>query len=1166
MRPSTLSITAFGPFANTQVVDFTKLGERTMFLIEGPIGSGKTSILDAICFALFGVSSGDERAGTDLRSQHAEPNRLTEVEFEFELGTGRAAKRYRVKRAPAQSRPPQRGSGALVPVGATATLWEMTADGPRIATDRGRNSDVDEKIVQLLGVSADQFRQVIILPQGKFREFLAADSTARKDVLEKLFGTEIYRRIENQLLEAERAARDTFARAERDLDIILAPRNVQTVAALSDLRDKQAELAVVRRAEAHAATAQATQAATALAAGTAAVTLIIDRDAALVAVTELETGLPAHDENKERLDAGRRASPVKSVDEQVAAARTRRDTAAQALAASRATADASQKVLEEARALLEVEVARKPERDRAVATVQELERLGAEVAALAILREALAETEARVTKASDAVTSAEAVANEASAELASLLEQITTLGQQAARLDGARLQAEVATGRLTARRDLDAARTSLATETAKRDKAEVAATRATDARTALDARIGNLRGIAAKRDFAAQSVAIVATIAKGRLDLDADRTSLAKVIASRDAAVGVHTTAVASLEPARTHREATFHGWTVGLAGRLATSLAEGEACPVCGSDHHPVRATVAEGAPSDDDLDAADRALKSATEAERHASEAVASRQADASSLQGKVDTAVAALGDDATVPITDVHTRKAQAEADLQASDTAATQLTTTEAEVIAATTAERLAAQTIGDLRTTVVQLGAKVDEVARTLGDEAATPLADLQANASRADADLKVVMKATEDLASSTGREPAVRRASDEAHAHALQAREAAMQAQSALGVARTRVEVASGGIPPELFTLEALVTARHAADALVATLEAAFNTATAQEREADGAHINAVGAVAAAVAVDRSREAELEQAVAGLGQAVQRAGFGSVEAWREALLDPAILDALQARVEAFDNELIQVRAHATRATDAAAGVIAPDMEALRLAEATAKAVSEAATGAVAIAETVARQLVGDVTRAENADRAVTEARSRYERVSRLASLARGQTADNNVGYRISFQSWVLARFLDDVLRAATWRLLKVSLGRYEVRRRGGATNRRAQAGLEIEILDRYTNQTRDARTLSGGEGFQASLSLAFGLSDVVQQHMGGVHLDCIFVDEGFGSLDPEALENALQMLIELQHGGRLVGIISHVGDLRQHIDARLTLTKTANGSTAAFHL
>lgn len=1166
MRPITLTITAFGPFANTQVVDFTKLGERTMFLIEGPIGSGKTSILDAICFALYGVSSGDEREGTDLRSQHAEPNRLTEVEFEFELGSDREAKRYRVKRAPAQSRPPLRGSGAFVPVGATATIWEITADGPRLATERGRISDVDEKIVQLIGVSADQFRQVIILPQGKFREFLAADSTARKEVLEKLFGAEVYNRIENQLREAERASGVALSKAERDLDVILAPRNVPTVAALSDLRDKHAELAVVRRAEADAATAQTTAAAEALAAGSAAVTLISNRDAALAAVTELETGLPGHEDDKRCFAAGRRASPVKLVDEQVTAARTRRDTAAQELSASRATADVSQKILEAARALLDVEAARKPDRDRAVANVQELERLGAAVSALATLRDAFAETEASATRASDAVTAAEAGANGASSELASLLEQITTFGQQAARLDGARLQADVAMGRLTARRDLDAARESLATETAMRDEAEVTATRATEARTALAARIGDLRVLAAKRDFCNQSVTIVANIAKVRLGLDADRTSLAKVIASRDAAVAVHATVVASLDTARTHRESTFHDWTVGLAGRLATSLAEGEACPVCGSDHHPVRATVAEGAPSDDDLEAADRTLKSATEAERHASEAVASRQADASSLQGKVDTAVAALGDDATGPITDVHARKAQAETDLQAADTAATQLTTAEAEIVAVTTAERLAAQTIGDLRTTVVQLGAKVDEVVRTLGEDATTPLADLQATMSRAEADLKATMQATEDLAASTGREPAVRRASDEAHAHALQAREAAMQAQSALGVARTRVEVASGGIPPELSTLEALATARHAADALVATLEKAFNTATAQEREADGAHINAVGAVAAAVAVDRSREAELEHAVAGLGQAVQRAGFGSVEAWREALLDPAILDDLQARVEAFDNELIQVRAHATRATGAAAGVNAPDMESLRLADTRAKASSEAATGAVAIAETVARQLVGDVTRAEVADGAVTETRSRYERVSRLASLARGQTADNNVGYRISFQSWVLSRFLDDVLDAATRRLLKVSLGRYEVKRRGAATNRRSQSGLDIEIVDRYTGQTRDARTLSGGEGFQASLSLAFGLSDVVQQHMGGVHLDCIFVDEGFGSLDPEALENALQMLIELQHGGRLVGIISHVGDLRQHIDARLTLTKTANGSTAAFHL
>ena len=1166
MRPITLTITAFGPFANTQVVDFTKLGERTMFLIEGPIGSGKTSILDAICFALFGVSSGDERAGPDLRSQHAEPSRLTEVEFEFELGAGRGAKRYRVKRAPAQSRPPQRGSGALVNVGETATLWEITANGPIIATDRGRISDIDEKIVQLLGVSADQFRQVIILPQGKFREFLAANSTARKDVLEKLFGTEIYRRIENQLWEAEKAARDTFSKAERNLDVILAPRSVATVAALSDLRDRQAELAVVRRAEADAATAQATLAATALAAGTAAVTLISDRDAALAAVTELETGLPVHEENRERLDAGRRAFPVKSVDEQVANARTRRDTAVQELAARRATADASHEVLEAARAVLATEVARKPERDRAMANVQELERLGAEVATLATLRESLVEAQTAATTANDAVATAES-ANSASAKaLEDLLARIGTLQVEDAKLDGARAVAESIDRQVQARADLEANRQALATAITTRAGVEAEAARATEVCAALEARIGDLRAISARQEGAALLVTIAETRLKSRQNLDADREDLARAVTARNRALASRATTVTDLEAARNHRDATFHAWTSGLAGRLATNLAEGEACPVCGSDHHPVRATVADGAPTDEDLDAADISLKSAADAERRAAEAVAACQAEVHALEGRVATATEALGDDATVPLADLQGRKAQADTDLGAVEAATAELAGADPRLNAARTAERDATQASDAARTAVTELEARVGAATRTLGDDATVPLVDLQGRKEQADADLHAATQATADLADATGREPAVRRAADEASAHALQAREAAAQAQSALDVARTRVEVASGGIPPELSTLEALVTARHAADSLVATLEEAFNTAASKERDADGAHINAVAAVEAAVAVDRNREAELEQAVAGLGQAVQRAGFGSVESWREALLEPAILDDLQARVEAFESERVRVLAHATRATDAAVGVIAPDMEALRLAEATAKAASETATGAVAIAETVARQLVGDVTRAGNADRAVTEARSRYERVSRLASLARGQTADNSVGYRISFQSWVLARFLDDVLKAATRRLLKVSLGRYEVKRRGGATNRLAQAGLEIEILDRYTNQTRDARTLSGGEGFQASLSLAFGLSDVVQQHMGGVHLDCIFVDEGFGSLDPEALENALQMLIELQQGGRLVGIISHVGDLRQHIDARLTLTKTANGSTATFHV
>ena len=117
---------------------------------------------------------------------------------------------------------------------------------------------------------------------------------------------------------------------------------------------------------------------------------------------------------------------------------------------------------------------------------------------------------------------------------------------------------------------------------------------------------------------------------------------------------------------------------------------------------------------------------------------------------------------------------------------------------------------------------------------------------------------------------------------------------------------------------------------------------------------------------------------------------------------------------------------------------------------------------------------------------------------------------------------------------------------------------------RAAAGLDLEIFDQYTGQNRAVSTLSGGESFLASLALALGLSDVVQSYAGGIRLDAIFVDEGFGTLDPESLDFAIRALKDLQQAGRLVGIISHVAELKEWIDARLLLSSTQSGSSATF--
>ncbi|NMC62014.1 MAG: SMC family ATPase [SAR324 cluster bacterium] len=175
---------------------------------------------------------------------------------------------------------------------------------------------------------------------------------------------------------------------------------------------------------------------------------------------------------------------------------------------------------------------------------------------------------------------------------------------------------------------------------------------------------------------------------------------------------------------------------------------------------------------------------------------------------------------------------------------------------------------------------------------------------------------------------------------------------------------------------------------------------------------------------------------------------------------------------------------------------------------------------------------------------------------RWEATKQLADIAMG-----NNSLRISFHSFCLSAFLDDVLLSASERLRIMSDGRYELERQGDPTDRRMKSGLDIRVFDNYTGQTRSGNSLSGGEGFLAALSLALGLADVVQSYMGGIRMDTIFIDEGFGNLDPESLDRAIQALVSLQKSGRLVGIISHVPELLSRINLKIETISGRSGSS-----
>ena len=157
--------------------------------------------------------------------------------------------------------------------------------------------------------------------------------------------------------------------------------------------------------------------------------------------------------------------------------------------------------------------------------------------------------------------------------------------------------------------------------------------------------------------------------------------------------------------------------------------------------------------------------------------------------------------------------------------------------------------------------------------------------------------------------------------------------------------------------------------------------------------------------------------------------------------------------------------------------------------------------------------------------------------------------------------KIELETYIQMAYFDRILRRANLRLMTMSSGQYELKRQEQSKNQKEKAGLDLNVIDHYNGTERSVKTLSGGESFQASLSLALGLSDEIQASAGGIRLDSMFVDEGFGSLDEESLEQALKALNSLADGRRLVGIISHVSELKERIDNKIIVTKQCGGES-----
>ena len=1075
----TLEFEAFMAYPKRQEINFDALNSAGVFLLNGPTGAGKTTILDAICYALYGETSSD-RESAKLHSTYAahsgtKPRVLLDVTLH--------GKRLRIDRTPAYNKPITRGArkGQMREESAKATLAEL-APGADPADEKAWTpisssvAEVNRTIAERTHLTKEQFLKVVLLPQGQFAQFLKSKPKERKELLKKMFPVEHYEQLFDALLEEAKKAQQEVAQDENTQRGYLERARVEMLAlqALLDAVESGSEyVAEVGEEASENLTAESVTAETldAWVAGgverarkTSArekqeqqrLSDEADRNTRLLAErAQLQADWREYEQLCERRTRlTERADEYKAQREELAQAR-----AAAPLHAQYAQVQAESQVL----------TAREQEHAACASALEENGR-----ALLAALRDE--ETSADVTFPEETTFAAlpDLEPAEQETQLEALLDTLRALQKQDAQLaeeeataaallkQAHALEQDKARAEKTLS-DLTAQAEQLAEELAGYSTADEERTLAAHLVTEAQQKHEAAQQMQQKLDTA--SAAVAEAEKQNKRTATAEQKAQEKWQASAQQALAA-TEEFKNLQVLRLAQASSL----------LARELKDGEPCAVCGSVEHPAPAQIAEGEQLVEraDLDAAkEREDKAHKQARTHE------------------------LAKDRTT--------KAHQEA--------------SEALAAARTQYETLAAQGECDVEQTAAQL------------QQAQTRLAQAQSRVTARDGVLAKVERVRVELQKAQ---------------EALRTIEgAAVEAQTRHRDAAARCEATAADLAPA-----------RAAVGFSQRVEAVEGYRAAHQRLAR-----------AVLLLGQARERHA-LAAAQAQRLLGESAFESAELVQAAVRTPERIDALEQAVAAYELEHARLlegfgrEAIASVAARVAAGEQAPDdLQGVREQVEQLRAAAHRLALREGERESVLRSL-----QALRGEYAVFRAKTaqRYDRAQMLANLAAAARGDTLGGYehQVDLVSYVLGAEFERILHSASLHLDRMSEGRYGmVFSDHRAKGSRSGGGLNLEITDTWTGEPREASSLSGGESFLASLSLALGLAEVVQANNGGIELDTLFIDEGFGTLDAETLDMVMGTIESLRDSGRTIGLISHVEEMKNRIPAQIVVEKGQNGSS-----
>lgn len=1035
MRPITLTLSAFGPYAGETTLDFSELGAERLFVITGPTGSGKTTVFEAILYALYGKLSKKGMDPASLRCDFLKPDddRITFVDFTFEIGS----KRFHIHRQPKQSVAKKRGSGRRE-LGQEALLECVGHEDFLPLTKIG---EVDRKIVDLVGLDEEQFKKIVMLPQGAFQEFLVSSTKDKIELLRQIFDTSLYDLALSRIKSRVSDVTGAYAELKADYRSKTALLQFEAPIAFGEQPSQDVLAQMDALAQADEARQERLQ------------QTVDDANAIYLAALEALNREAQHNADVRKWQqAEAELTALRARQPEIAVLGGRVRAADQA----RSLADKETRAAEERRLLHQQEEALALARQQAQKAAQQMNAAAQHLAQAEqqkqhadLAHDTLPELTTKRDKMNEYVADRAALQQAAQA-LASAERELAALAQNEQRAEAALQTAEAAQEK----------KQRLQQDQAQQETAIVK----------LDALLAEER-----RQY---------QLLKRFIDLRQERPELA---AAQEKAATQLAAAEKRLAEARAANRQQ-------LAATLAQELEDGAPCPVCGAVHHPAPAVVP-GA--QDDEAACAKVRDQAQGVAANADAALAQQDKRIAEAWAELQETVPQLTQPEAVPRYAQQLQESGTAHNHQRKETqAALQQIREELAGLAAVEkeleAQKAALNTLREQRTRFV---AEQSRWQTTRDSKAEAVAAKEKQFGFTADADPAAL---TREIDAISARHQAAKQALETAQRAHEQAQLAQVRAASAEAQAEARLE--------EL---------RRSADDHTRVFAQARNAIFATEAD----YLSAKA--------DIPRAALLQQEIDAFSEALTRATTLH-EDLAQRLQDDRTLHDLEAG-EARRKE-------AEQRLNAAKDVLAAHK-------------TRCASNRALIAQIA--QLLD----------AFKEMEARYALLGKLRDVLDGK---NHFNMRL--ETFAQAYYFEQMLIGANVRLARMTHGRYSFRRKEMVSDARRQAGLDLDVMDQYTGRARDVSTLSGGESFKASLSLALGLADVVTSESGGVELSTIFIDEGFGTLDEESLDDTVETLISLQDSGRLVGVISHVAELKERIPAHLVVESGSGGSQAHFEV